>query len=155
MGQNPTFGQPGFQETRRVLRTTERVQSTLLPNFLGDQGVPIWLFGGNPGVGNLATLNPMASVTRPIQARARNYYLGMTLENWNLASLLKSISQGASPDGICVKKRRHFDGKSRFLEILKIIVGSNEDHFLELLEAPGSSSTSLISRKSPDLPSRK
>ena len=56
---------------------------------------------------------------------------------------------------VFVKKRRHFDEKSRFLEILEIIIESFEDHFLELLEAPGSSSTSPISRKSSDLTATK
>ena len=53
------------------------------------------------------------------------------------------------------QKRRHFSWKSGFLEIIEIIKESFEDHFLELLEAPGSSSTSLISRKSSDLTSTK
>ena len=131
------------------------VQSTLLPNFQNPKTGPFWNSGPNPENEQLATLNLLASSTRPVSARARKEKSRMTPEKRNLTSLLKSLCKGVQPDRARVDKCWILDGKSWFLEILEIIIDSFEDHFLELHEAPGSSSTSQISRKSSDLTSTK
>ena len=123
------------------------VQSTLLPNFQNPNTGPFWLFGLNPGISNLATLNDLSSAHRPIRATAGERYSSYDKISQKMHSPLKSV-HGLPWDILALWSKNDviLMRKSWCLEILEIIKESFEDHFLELLEAPGSSSTSLISR---------